>query len=91
MTVPNPMNMPRPYWIYGHTLSYFTRNLTGYISYKGLPWLSGAGLRRLHTCLMAQPVSSTASSGIEVGFGLASRQDNLMADVHFNQKLALHG
>jgi len=31
--------MPRPYRIYGHTLSFFTRKLTGYMSYKGLPWL----------------------------------------------------
>jgi len=35
----NPMNMPRPYRIYGHTLSYFTRKLIGHMSYKGLPWL----------------------------------------------------
>ena len=38
MTVPNPLNMPRPFRIYGHTFSYFTRKLTGYMSYKGLPW-----------------------------------------------------
>ena len=38
MALPNPLNMPRPYRIYGRTLSYFTRKLTGYMSYKGLPW-----------------------------------------------------
>ena len=39
MTLPNPLNMPRPYRIYGHTLSFFTRKLTGFMTYKGLPWL----------------------------------------------------
>ena len=38
MALPNPLNMPRAYRIYGHTLSYFTRKLTGYMAYKGLPW-----------------------------------------------------
>ena len=38
MPTPNPLNMPRSYRVYGHTLSFFTRKLTGYMSYKGLPW-----------------------------------------------------
>lgn len=39
MTLPNPLNMPRPYRVHGHTLSFFTRKMTGYMTYKGMPWL----------------------------------------------------
>ncbi|MBT4487304.1 MAG: hypothetical protein HOK30_08250 [Rhodospirillaceae bacterium] len=45
MTLPNPLNRPTPDRIHGHTLSYFTRKLTGYMTYKGLPWL-----QRTTTC-----------------------------------------
>lgn len=30
MTVPNPLKMPRPFRIYGHTFSFFTRKLAGH-------------------------------------------------------------
>jgi glutathione S-transferase len=29
----------KPYRVYGMTQSYFTRKLTGYLDYKGIPWL----------------------------------------------------